>query len=174
MKNFLLGIVLTVVVVIIAFVVFIYSGSYNISQLSHHNTFTEKIIGITTFHSITKRVKGIEVPTLTDTAILAEGFSHYNEMCVVCHGGAGIEPSELAKGLYPEPPKFYKSEFMPHPDEAFWIIKNGIKLTSMPAFAPTHTDKQIWAITAFMLNKMNSMSPADYQDWLKKYPEEMK
>jgi mono/diheme cytochrome c family protein len=98
------------------------------------------------------------------------GFAHYNEMCVVCHGAPGIEPSEMTKGLYPIPPTFYKSEDLPDPDEAFWIIKYGIKFTSMPAFAPTHDDNAIWAITAFLLKKMNSMSPADYQEWIKKYP----
>jgi mono/diheme cytochrome c family protein len=41
----------------------------------------------------------------------------------------------------------------------------------MPAFAPTHTDNNIWAITAFMLNKMNKMSPSEYQEWIKRYPE---
>jgi mono/diheme cytochrome c family protein len=103
--------------------------------------------------------------------MIAEGFGHYNEMCVICHGAPGIEPSEMTKGLYPEPPRFYKSDDMPETDEAFWIIKYGIKLTSMPAFAPTHTDNNIWAITAFMLNKMNKMSPSEYQEWIKRYPE---
>ena len=42
-------------------------------------------------------------------------------------------------------------------------------MTSMHAFGTTHTDANIWAITAFMLNKMNSMSPAEYQAWIKKY-----
>jgi mono/diheme cytochrome c family protein len=41
----------------------------------------------------------------------------------------------------------------------------------MPAFGPTHTDQEIWAITDFMLNKMNKMSPDDYSAWLKKYSE---
>ncbi|MEP7231601.1 MAG: cytochrome c [Ginsengibacter sp.] len=48
---------------------------------------------------------------------------------------------------------------MPDTTEAFWIIKNGIKMTSMPAFGPTHSDQKIWAITDFLLNKMNKMSP---------------
>lgn len=170
MKNLLLTIILTLVVLAIAFMIYIWSGSYDVSQLSHHNALTRWIIGTTTHHSIDKRLKQIKVPALTDTSMIVMGFSHYNEMCVICHGAPGIEPSEMIKGLYPEPPTFYKSEDMPGPDEAFWIIKYGIKMTSMPAFAPTHDDKSIWAITAFLLNKMNKMSPADYQDWLKRYP----
>ena len=108
---------------------------------------------------------------MTDTLMLQDGFSHYDEMCVSCHGGTGIEPGELVKGLYPEPPVFYKSTDMPDAAEAFWIIKNGIKYTSMPAFAPTHSDKQIWATTAFLLNKLNKMTPEEYQQWKVKFSE---
>jgi mono/diheme cytochrome c family protein len=78
----------------------------------------------------------------------------------------------MVKGLYPRPPRFYKSDDMPDPDEAFWIIKNGIKMTSMPAFGPTHDDRKIWAITGFVLNKMNKMSPEEYQAWINRYTEQ--
>jgi mono/diheme cytochrome c family protein len=171
MKKPVIAIFLTLAVLVIVFLIYVWSGSYNISQLSPHGAITQWIIGKTTYHSIEKRVKEIKVPGLTDTAMITEGLEHYSEKCVICHGAPGIEPSEMTKGLYPEPPRLYKAGEMPHPDEAFWIIKYGIKMTSMPAFAPTHTDNQIWAITAFMLNKMNSMSPSDYQNALKRIPE---
>lgn len=171
MKKILLTIFITLVVLIGAFVIFIYSGAYNVSQLSPHNSITQWAINTTKNHSIDSRIKEIKVPPLMDTTLLQEGFSHYNEMCVTCHGGPGLEPGELAKGLYPEPPKFYQSKDMPDTTEAFWIIKNGIKYTSMPAFGPTHSDQKIWAITDFLLNKLNKMSPEEYQQWKEKYAE---
>jgi mono/diheme cytochrome c family protein len=171
MKKIILTVFFTLVVIAIGGVIFIYSGKYDVSQMSHHNKITQWIIGKTMEHSITKRIKEVPaIPPLDDTTMIAEGFRHYNEMCVVCHGGAGIEQSEMVKGLYPEPPKLYKSE-MPDPGSSFWIIKNGIRMTSMPAFGPTHTDEQIWAITAFMIKKLNSLSPEEYQAWIKKYPD---
>ncbi|MEO7119518.1 MAG: cytochrome c [Ginsengibacter sp.] len=171
MKKIILTVFITLVVILAAFIVYIYSGTYDISQLSPHNAITKWIINTTKEHSIDKRFKVIQVPPMHDSAMLAEGFSHYNEMCVSCHGGPGIAPSDLAKGLYPTPPKFYKSEDLPDTAEAFWIIKNGIKMTSMPAFGPTHSDEKIWAITDFLLNKLSRMSPEEYQVWMKKYSE---
>ena len=171
MKKVILTVVITLIVLIGIFVIFIYSGAYNVSQLEHHNALTQWAINTTTEHSIDSRDGDIKAPPMNDTAMLQEGFSHYNEMCVTCHGGPGIEPDELAKGLYPEPPKFYKSDDMPDTTEAFWIIKNGIKYTSMPAFGPTHSDQKIWAITDFLLNKLNKMSPEEYQQWKNKYAE---
>lgn len=170
MKKVFLTILCTVLVIVIVFTVYIYSGAFDATQVKPHGPIMEKIIGITLQHSIEKGVKKIVVPPLGDTSMIALGMSHYNEMCVVCHGGPGVDPSELTKGLYPQPPVLYKMD-MPQSDFAFWIIKYGIKMTGMPAFAPTHSDNEIWAMTAFIINKMNDMSPSDYQKQVKKMPE---
>lgn len=29
--------------------------------------------------------------------------------------------------------------------EIFWIVKNGLKMTGMPAFGPPHSEEQLWA-----------------------------
>ena len=171
MKKIILTVIITLVVIAAVFMTYIYSGTYDISQLVPHNSITKWMINTTTHNSINKRLKGIQVPPMNDSAMLVEGFSHYNEMCVSCHGGPGVDPADLAKGLYPKPPKFYKSDDLPDTAEAFWIIKNGIKMTSMPAFGPTHSDEKIWAITDFLLNKLSKMSPGEYQSWIKKYSE---
>ncbi len=171
MKKVILTVVLTIVAIIAIFVIYINSGAYDVSQLGPHNSVANWAINTTRQHSIASRVGDIKVPLMNDTAMLQNGFRHYNEMCVSCHGGPGIEPGELAKGLYPKPPVFYKSKDMPDTTEAFWIIKNGIKYTSMPAFAPTHSDQQIWAMTDFLLNKLNKMTPEEYQQWKLKFSE---
>jgi mono/diheme cytochrome c family protein len=172
MKKIIVTVILTFAGLIGLFIIYIYSGSYNVSQLAHHNAITQWAINTTKHRSIDARDADIKVPPFNDTAMLHEGFSHYNEMCVTCHGGPGIEPGDLAKGLYPAPPKFYKSDDMPDTTEAFWITKNGIKFTSMPAFGPTHSDQKIWSITDFLLNKLNKMTPEEYRQWQQKYAEE--
>lgn len=169
MKKIIFTVILTLVVLMAALVIYIYSGTFNVSQLAPHNSITKWVINTAKKKSINKRIKDIKIPPIDDTLMLIEGFSHYNEMCTTCHGGPGVSPDELAKGLYPRPPKFYKSDDMPEPAEAFWVIKNGIKYTAMPAFGPTHNDQKIWAITDFILNKMNKMTPEEYQVWIKEY-----
>lgn len=172
MKKTILTVITTLVVLAVAFTAYMYSGMYDVSQLTPHNGLTKWMIRTTKHKSINARLKDIQVPPMNDTANYVEGFVHYNEMCVMCHGAPGIEPMEMAKGLYPKPPKFAKSDDLPDPDESFWIIKNGIKMTSMPAYGPTHDDKKIWAITDFFLNKMNKMKPEEYQAWVKKYSQQ--
>ena len=49
------------------------------------------------------------------------------------------------------------------PEELFWVIKNGVKMTGMPAWGPTHSDAKLWAIVAF-LEKLPQMSAQQYQE----------
>jgi len=170
MKKVLITIAATFAVLFVGGFIFILTGAYNISQLSPHNKLTLSIIKMTTHNSVNRRLTENVVPdNLNDSTVLVTGFKHYNQMCVSCHGAPGIQPNEMVEGLYPKPPLMYKHGEEDAAREFFWIIKNGIKMTSMPAFKPTRTDAQIWAMTAFITQKLAKMSPDEYKSWMKKY-----
>ena len=84
-------------------------------------------------------------------------------MCVDCHLAPGMDSSEIRQGLLPKPPKLQEVVDEWKPAELFWIIKNGVKMTGMPAWGPTHSDAKIWAIVAF-LEKLPHMTAAQYQE----------
>lgn len=173
MKKSIITVLTTVVVLLAVFFIYILSGAYDVSQLAPHNSITKSIINMTTHFSINKRLKEVVVPdNLKDTSLLILGFQHYNEMCSSCHAGPGVNASEMAKGLYPLPPELYKFTEAGDAQEFFWITKYGIKMTSMPAFKPTHNDEQIWAITAFVTQKLPKMSSDEYSAWVNKYSHE--
>ena len=48
------------------------------------------------------------------------------------------------------------------PREIFWVTKYGIKMTGMPAWGKTHSDKKIWAIVTFV-KKLPNMSAEEYE-----------
>ena len=170
MKKILITIVATLVVLIAGSFIYISTGTYDISQLTPHNRLTRAIIGMTTHSSIDRRMKENVVPAnLKDPEMIITGFKHYNEMCVSCHGAPGVKPNEMVEGLYPKPPEIYKHGEEDAAQEFFWIIKNGIKMTSMPAFKPTHDDTKIWAMTAFVALKLATMTPEEYKEWIVKY-----
>jgi len=53
------------------------------------------------------------------------------------------------------------------PQELFWIIKNGIKMTGMPSFAasdPPVPDQEIWTMVAFR-KELSSVSDEDFKGW---------
>lgn len=162
MKYFVGGItVLTLLIV--GYLIFIYSGVYNISAMVPHDKLTLWMMNTVRENSIKHNVdENIKVPDLSDSSLIRMGFVHYKEMCVGCHGGPGIEQSEIAKGLYPNPPILSKLAKDRTPQQLFWITKNGLKMSGMPAFGKTHTDDMIWAIVAFT-KKLPTLTILQYQ-----------
>ncbi len=149
------------VVELILLVIFVNSGLYNVSTMSPDPGFLHWIFSRTSDNSAEHYSKGIAVPSLTDSSMVVEGYGHYHEMCVTCHGAPGVDRSEIGQGLYPHPPDLAHSANEMGPGRLFWVVKNGIKSTGMPGFGKTHSDQKIWAIVAF-LEKMKNMTPQEY------------
>jgi mono/diheme cytochrome c family protein len=151
MSRIILTIVVMIVLVMAIGLIYMYSGAYNVSATEEHNSLTLWMLNNTTDYSIEHQSVDIKPPdNLDDSDMIARGFEHYDEMCVKCHGAPGISADEFAEGLYPKAPDLAEHVKDWNPSELFWITKNGIKMTGMPAFASTHTDDDIWAITSFL------------------------
>ena len=159
------------VILIGAFFLFLYSGFYNIAATSPHNSLTLWMINTLKDNSIEHHSNGINVPNLNDTSMVKIGFAHYREMCVGCHAGPGLTRSEIGQGLYPKAPILARSAKELPPAQLFWITKNGIKMTGMPAFGKTHSDEKIWAIVSF-LEKLPGMTNAQYNQLNKSIKED--
>jgi mono/diheme cytochrome c family protein len=163
MMKYFIGAVSVIVLLIVGYLIFIYSGIYNISAMVHHDKLTLWMMNTVRENSIKQNADDdIKIPDLSDSSLVSMGFIHYREMCVGCHGGPGIEQSEIAEGLYPNPPMLTKVAKDRTPQQLFWITKNGLKMTGMPAFGLTHTDEMIWAIVAFA-KKLPDMTAEEYQ-----------
>jgi mono/diheme cytochrome c family protein len=154
---------LVFVVVLLALALgFIYSGLFDVAASSPDASAVRWVVHTVRERSVARRMKDVQVPPLTDPALIRSGFLRYQESCVTCHGAPGVEASEIGQGLSPYPPELATASQDANPRELFWIVKNGIKMTGMPAFGVTHTDPEIWATVAFLL-KMPKMTPAEYQ-----------
>ena len=139
-----------------------YSGVINVAATNPHNALTAWVLGTASDRSIHYHARGIQVPALDSHEMILAGFRHYREMCVGCHLAPGIRTSEISQGLMPRPPKLQEAAGEWTPAELFWVIKNGIKMTGMPAWGPTHSDEKLWQIVAFV-KQLPKMTPARYQ-----------
>jgi mono/diheme cytochrome c family protein len=144
-----------------AFLAYIYSGVANVAATSSDSFVALWVLGTMREHSISSRLASIQVPPLTDPKMIEIGFMHYEEHCASCHLAPGMENSDLRIGLNPRPPILAHAVPYSTPAELFWITKNGIKMTAMPAWGKTHDDATLWAIVAF-LEKLPAMTPAEY------------
>lgn len=153
---------------------FINSGLFDVAATKPDAGVVKWVLETTREKSIRSRSKDITVPSLDDESLVETGLRNYDQMCVGCHGAPGIPQSVIGEGLNPEPPDLSEEAAFMAPAELFWITQNGIKMTGMPAFGPTHSDEELWSMVAFM-QKLPDLSPEKYKamkEDLEKIPQE--
>jgi mono/diheme cytochrome c family protein len=152
-------------VLLLAAFLFILSGAYDVAASSPDSGLVTWVLRTTqsrSVHRASERLEGkVTIPDLDDPERIRAGLSLYSRNCAVCHGAPGEKASPISQGLNPYPPDLV-TEGEGEPLEAFWITKNGIKMTGMPSFGVTHSDEEIWAVVAF-LQRMPKLSPEEYQ-----------
>lgn len=151
-----------VVVAVLCGLTFVYSGLYDVTAARPKSALTDWVLSTTMQESVHRNARQVTVPADLERRSLSLGIDHYREMCVTCHGAPGIDRSDIGQGLNPQPPLLQKAVSQWKPAELYWIIRNGVKMTGMPAFGPTHTENQLWAITA-LVRRLPAMTPAEYQ-----------
>jgi mono/diheme cytochrome c family protein len=102
------------------------------------------------FEAVRRGGNGLQVTLPTDAVALARGREHYVENCLPCHGAPGVKPAEFAQGMNPAPPAIDGALQGYTDSQLFWVIKNGLRATGMPAFGVNHKDEEIAAIAAFV------------------------
>ena len=88
-------------------------------------------------------------PVANDPRALSVGRAAYTGSCAVCHGAKGDGRGAFGRSTYPDATDLTgvtnKSDA-----QLFWIVKNGLGFTAMPAFASQYKDDQIWAMVAYI------------------------
>ena len=161
MKN-ALGLLAAVVVTCAVGIVAVWSGVFNVAATDPHSAVTTWLLDTTMRRSVAVHSSSIVAPKSYTEAQVEKGFEEYAEMCVTCHGAPGRERSSIGKGLAPRPPKLTVAAQHWNDAELFWIVKNGIKMTGMPAFGPTHDEDTLWSIVAFV-RQLPDMTAEQYQ-----------
>lgn len=141
---------------------FIYSGIYDVSAIEPDNAIVHWTLHTTSDRSVGASFGGISVPPgLDNPQVILSGGHLFAENCLVCRGGPGLKPTNIAQGLNPRPLNLFRATRKPGMEEMFRFILYGVKMTALPGFGTTHTDDQIWQLAAFM-RKAPGMSPEEF------------
>ena len=154
---------ITLVLGLMGVVAFTYSGLFDVAATTREPEVVQWLLVNTRKNSIRYRAENVDVPELSDEVRLATGGKAFEEMCSACHGAPGKKPLLGAKDMNPPPPDLVDTASQRTPQELFWAVKNGIRMTGMPAWGATHSDVQIWDLVAFM-NRLPEMSPDTYRN----------
>jgi mono/diheme cytochrome c family protein len=166
MRNFILGIIITLLVLVI--------GGLGLALLGFMPTNAniappkmERQIAMSALDSSVERhAPRINNPVPPTDENLIEGLKIYTMNCALCHGGIDRQPSVLAKSFYPPPPDL----ILHPPDDAEWhvfyVIRNGVRYTGMPAWDKALSEPDVWKLTSF-LTRIDKLPPAVEDYWKK-------
>ena len=106
-----------------------------------------------------KKLKNPLSPTPLD---IAEGRDHYADHCAICHANNGSGVTMYGKTMYPRPPDMRQKDTQEMSDgELYYTIKNGVRLSGMPAFGdPGDDDVDSWKLVAF-IRHLPQLTPAE-------------
>lgn len=167
MKVFLTALI-TVAIIIVIVIAFAYSGRYNVAAINPTGGLENWFFSTVTDNSVKHHSDGIIAPALDGAAMVDSGFVRFSRMCAGCHGAPGVQSRGAGRNMNPKPPDLAEEVGDLSDAEIFWIIKNGIKMTGMPAYGANNDDNRIWEITAFvrLLPKMSDGQYMDYKNRL--------
>ncbi len=96
------------------------------------------------------RQAAIHEPAM-NAADVAAGEMVFRGECEMCHSADGRTPADLGRALYPPAPGLASPAVQDYSDpQLFWIIRVGIRLSGMPGFGKTHSDKEIWSLVQYI------------------------
>lgn len=163
-KNVLRAMLILAVVAVTVALAVVLSGVYDVAATRQHLRPVYWVLAKGLSRSIALHSSHLRAPPPTRAAVL-HGADEYEEHCRRCHGAPGVAPDAFALGMEPVPINLVYAAQESKPEEIFWAVKHGIKMTGMPAWEYRMDDTDIWALTAFV-TALPDVSPAAYHDML--------
>src|SRR5262245_16903307 len=154
------------IVLAIAAAVYFFGGFYSVAASVADPAIVDSALVQVRQASIARHAKAVPAMPPEDADTVRAGARAYSERgCVNCHGAPGVDWGKWSEGLRPDPPDLKEVATQRPPNELFWVIKNGIKMTGMPSFgAAGASDDEIWKIAAFV-KRLATVTPEDYKSW---------
>lgn len=140
----------------------VYFGLYDVSATSPHTIPVHRVMDLALARAVETRAAGIEAPDLDGAERISNGSRLYRMHCAQCHGGPGAAPQPYAMGLNPAPAALVATARTRSAAEIFWITRQGVKMTGMPAWQYRLTDDEIWDVVAF-LRVLPTLSAEEYR-----------
>ncbi|HWF13944.1 MAG TPA: c-type cytochrome [Candidatus Acidoferrales bacterium] len=93
----------------------------------------------------------ISSPPANQQASIEEGDKLFGTECAACHGLSGNKPTDAGRWMYPRAADLTLADVKQYSDrELFWIIRNGIRFSGMPAFGNVEPDEHIWNLVQYV------------------------
>jgi thiosulfate dehydrogenase len=164
MRNFVLGIVITILVLLIGGLGVALLGFLPTTANGNPPEMESHIAMSALDNSVERHAPRVNNPVPPTDANLIDGVKIYTMNCAGCHGELDRKPSAFGRSFYPPAPDL----ILHPPDDAEWhvfyVIRNGVRYTGMPAWDKTLPEQDMWKVTGF-LTRIEKLPPAVQEYW---------
>jgi mono/diheme cytochrome c family protein len=154
MKNFLLGVLATVVVLAVGAFAYLRLGLAEVRGDLPGSRLESYLMSTAVHASVRRHAPKITNPIAPTNENLIAGGKMYLGECAGCHGTPGKAENETGDSLYPPIPQFPKVGTEYSEAQIFWIAKHGIRRAGMFANGKWDSDQKLWTMAAF-IKRMN-------------------
>lgn len=166
MRNFILGIVFAVVVLLLAGIGLALLG-FLPTRANAPPSQTESRFAMSALDSsVDRHAPRVNNPQPPTDDNLIEGLKIYTMNCTGCHGGLDRKPVEFGRSFYPPAPNLILEPDDDPEWHIFYVIRNGVRYAGMPAWDKTLSEADMWKVTAF-LSRIEKLPPAVQEYWKK-------
>jgi mono/diheme cytochrome c family protein len=168
MRNFILGVIITLLVLILGGLAYALLGFVHTNADATPPNWESRIAMSCLDASMERRAPRVTNPVPSTDENLINGIKLYTMNCAVCHGALDNKPSVLAKSFYPAPPQLILHPLDDPEWHIFYAIRTGVRYSGMPAWNTALGEQDIWKITAF-LSRIEKLPPAVQDYWKKSF-----
>jgi thiosulfate dehydrogenase len=153
MGKFVLGLIIGVIIVPLSVYLYFLTGMAPVATTAPPMPF-EKMFARMALHARMDKEVPKAVPIQADESNFMAGAQLYKENCAVCHGLPDGKETDIAKGMFPDPPKLMQGKGVTDdpPGESYWKVAGGIRMTGMPGFQKTLSNTQMWQVSLLVAN----------------------
>lgn len=166
-KSFFIGFVAGCVALLAAGYLFVWAGGMPVA-VSSPPLPLEKFLARTALHAAFRGADRLHSPIEASEDNLLAGAKLYRSDCAFCHGLPDQEKPTASVTFFPPPPQLYHHGVADDPiGETYLKVKNGIRLSAMPAFFATYSEQQLWQVS-LLLSRGSEIPASVKQELLKK------
>ena len=161
MKQFFLGSLCTVLVVVVGGLLYMGLGLAEVRADAPPSRVESSLMRMAVHASVRRRAPNVANPVVASEDNLIAGGKIYLNECAGCHGtpGKANEP----ESLNPAAPRLVQVGTEYSEAQIFWVAKHGIRRTGMFANGVWDSDQKLWTVAAY-ISRIKNLPPRVAQE----------
>jgi mono/diheme cytochrome c family protein len=147
----------------------VYGGVYPVEATRQHLQPTYSLLETAMRQSVRRSARDVVEPPLADERMALRGAACFRDKCVQCHGAPGVAQGDIGKSMQPLPGPLVDAAHHWRPRELYWLTRNGIKMSGMPAWEYRLSEAELWDVVAF-LRRLPDLNAPQYAQWTQQAP----